>query len=427
MQPLKIGFIHNAFPVLSETFISKEMTGLQQRGLDLNIYSLFRPEPSRLDRSYSGDSIFYLIPNLKPWRLLISHIIMWVVSPKRYWDTLKFAWLKRNRQSSLLNKMLSFQSGKTMSREERQDLLLHFILAAPLAKQMRADHITLINSHFADAAASFAMLCGMLLGIDYGITAHAYDIFTPQFHMPEKLSRSRFILTCTQYNKKAFEKDYSALAEKVFVFYHGINTTKFKRKSNPQNSVFQIFSVGRLVSKKGFDVLINACAELKNRGVKFNCQIVGDGPLQEKLQFQIEQYDLNGEVTLLGAKPSTEIPAYYERADVFALPCVVEPDGNRDGIPNVIAEAMAMQLPVVSTIVSGIPELVQHEETGLLLKEHDHVGLADALQKLSEDTSLREKMGQAGRARVQEIFDSEVCLDRLYEFYQHEWQREGSS
>jgi glycosyltransferase involved in cell wall biosynthesis len=286
---------------------------------------------------------------------------------------------------------------------------------------MQNDGITFINSHFADAAASFALLTSKLLKLEYGVTTHAYDIFTPQFNLHEKLANARFVLTCTNYNKTALlEHDTLIQSDKVRAIYHGIDTAKFERESRPQHDVVELFSVGRLVPKKGFDILISACAQLRDHGFDFKCRIVGDGPLQDHLAHLIDETRLHDEVELVGSLPSTEIKAYYERADIFVLPCLIEDDGNRDGIPNVIAEAMAMELPVVSSRISGIPELVADGKTGFLNEQRDVDGVVEKLSLLIRDQAKRLEMGAAGRERVKSIFDSKVCLQNLYDFYMKE-------
>lgn len=419
-QPPCIAFVHNAFPLLTQTFISKEMLGLQRLGLRLQIYSLFRPQPAELDRNFpQKQAIDYLLDGLKPLQLAAAHFSFLWKSPFRYVATALYAHRHRDRAIACGQIFNALLSPKGASKAARQDMRLHFLLAAPLAKRMRRDRVTFINSHFADAAASFALLTARLLGLQYGVTAHAYDIFTPQANMAEKIGGARFVLTCTHFNRKTFESAFG-LVEKCRVFYHGIDTARFQRQSRAQNAVPEIVSVGRLTPKKGFPVLIAACARLRDVGVEFRCTIVGDGPQRAELTEQIAQNGLQERVQLVGAVQSTETLAFYERADLFALPCLIEADGNRDGIPNVIAEAMAMELPVVSTDISGIPELVEHEMTGLLVAQNDLEALTAALLRLLQDESLRLHMGQAGRRRVIEVFDSQTCLADLSDFYRTE-------
>ncbi len=421
-RDLKIGFVHNAFPVLSETFISKEMLGLKELGMNLKIYSLFRPSVDRLDVNYpEPGEVHYLLDGLKLSTLLKAHLYFIARSPMRYCRVLFFTLRRRQTRRSYIRTLFDFAGKKELAKEQRQDLLLHFFLAAELARLMKRDGVNFLNSHFADAAAGFTMLSAKLLGLEYGVTAHAYDIFTPQYNLPEKIGHARFLLTCTRYNKKSLMEKYPQFdAEKIVVFYHGIDTSKFAPSAPSNNPALEILAVGRLTAKKGFNVLLQACAVLRQKGVDFICRIIGDGEEKEALAALGNDLNLQDCVHFVGAVPTTEIKPFYERADIFALPCVIDKDGNRDGIPNVIAEAMAMELPVVSTHISGIPELVQNGETGLLVEPHDVDALADALQSLMSQPAERTKMGKNGRKRVLSIFDSRVCLENLYTFYMNE-------
>ena len=415
---IKVGFIHNAFPVLSETFISKEMIGLDQLGLSLRIYSLFYPVAERRDTSFPDRfPVYYLLEFLRPLALISNHIWFSFRYPRAYFRTLMFARRKRHTRHSLI-RLLFFFRKKNVSKSQRQDLLLHFVLAVPLALQIKRDGITFINAHFTDAAAGFAMLAARLLDIEFGLTAHAYDIFTPQYNRIEKLEFARFILTCTRFNKKTLlEQNHFLNPDKITVMYHGIDLEKFQRVDRNPHDGFNILSVGRLVPKKGFDVLIDACRLLQLRGAEFTCRIIGDGPMRSDLEEQVNQNSLFERIEWVGSVPSSDIVSYYEAADVFVLPCVVEADGNRDGIPNVIAEAMAMELPVISSEISGIPELVVHNETGFLLQPHDSDAVARAIATLVSDRHLSRHMGKAGRQRIKLVFDSKNCLERLYQFY----------
>jgi colanic acid/amylovoran biosynthesis glycosyltransferase len=421
-KPLRIAFIHNAFPVLSQTFISKEMLGLRELGLLLEIYSLFRPEEPQRDHGFpEGQNIYYLLDSLNLWRLLSAHVFFMLWVPRRYVRTVCFALQNGNRAVSVFTLMAALYSPRSATYDARQDMRLHFLLVAPLARRMRGDQIMFINSHFADAAASFALLSARLLGLQYGITAHAYDIFTPQIAMAEKLSGARFVLTCTRFNQQILAQDFLLVVRnKCRVFYHGIDTARFERLALLENVVPEILAVGQLRPKKGFPVLIAACAKLRKQQINFRCRIVGDGPMRQELADLIRAQDLEQHIQLVGAVQSVETKAFYDRADLFVLPCIIEADGDRDGIPNVIAEAMAMELPVVSTDISGIPELVLHEETGLLVPQNDVEELTVAIIRLINDKELRLRFGQNGRRRVREMFESQTCLSNLNAFYLHE-------
>jgi len=179
-----------------------------------------------------------------------------------------------------------------------------------------------------------------------------------------------------------------------------------------------LLSVGQLKEKKGFSYLIEACRFLKNRGYDFRCEIVGEGPKRAELEALITALDLDGTVVLQGALPHSEVVARYAQATLFALACVLAEDGDRDGIPNVVLEAMAMQVPVVSTRLSGIPEVVEDGLTGLLVQPGDAKTLADALARLLDAPDLRERLGRQGRKRVEERFNSRNNVGQLIELFE---------
>src|SRR5262249_27275548 len=186
----------------------------------------------------------------------------------------------------------------------------------------------------------------------------------------------------------------------ILLCYHGVETGRYRPAERARSGVPHLLSVGRLVPKKGFPVLVDALARLRDRGIEFRCTIVGVGPLERALRGQVERLRLGDHVALPGALAEETLAAFYREVDLFALACEVEPDGDRDGIPNVVVEAMASGLPVVSTNVSGLPECVEHGVTGLLVPERDAAALAEALVELIARPERARALGRAGRLKV---------------------------
>jgi len=277
----------------------------------------------------------------------------------------------------------------------------------------------LIHAHFADAATSFAMLMSRLTGIPYSVSTHATDLYVPQELISEKLNGAAFIITCTEYNKKYLSTEYPTLnTRKIYAIYHGLSLTNFTRdKTESNNGSPILLTVGRLVKKKGIGVLIKACTRLKERGIDFRCWIVGDGPERARWELDCRINHLSDIVTFHGSIPPSGMKDFYRQAAVFVLPCVVDENGDRDGIPNVIAEAMAMELPVVSSRISGIPELVIHEKTGYLLEPSDHGAMSEVLCELLTNPRKRTKLGRSGRERVEQIFDIQEKSKELAELF----------
>jgi glycosyltransferase involved in cell wall biosynthesis len=254
----------------------------------------------------------------------------------------------------------------------------------------------------------------MLLGKPFSFTAHAKDIYEQKLNPGDLLDRkfdsARFAVTCTAANHDHL-RSRGIDCTNLHTIYHGLDTSLFSPAENDAtNAAPIILAVGRYVEKKGFLDLIAACAQLQQRGVAFAARIVGEegdaGPAMRDL---IARHGLQNVITLAPPAPQKELKEIYARATVFALPCRIADSGDRDGIPNVLAEAMAMELPVVTTDVSGIPELVHHQRTGLLVKPGDPDGLAAALENvLVARPEARAALGRAARAIIKERFDSQT-------------------
>ncbi|MDP3789080.1 MAG: glycosyltransferase, partial [Candidatus Omnitrophota bacterium] len=211
------------------------------------------------------------------------------------------------------------------------------------------------------------------------------------------------------------------MATKIYFNYHGLESEWFSEEfRNTQYAIrntVKILAIGRLVEQKGFEDLITACGILRDKGIDFECNIVGEGPLKERLASSVERLALQGKVNLLGMKTQEEIKQLYREADIFAAPSVVAKDGDRDGIPNVVLEAMAMGLPVVSTDVSGLPEVVINEKTGLVVPARSHESLAMAMEIFIKDGSLRNRLGRQGKEHVQTLFDLDKNINGLIDIF----------
>lgn len=417
-------YILNKYPKLSETFIRQEILELVRSGYEMQLFSLFKPTEQENGKINWDDNlkIHYLMPGIRPKKIIIAHLYFIIRAPWNYFKSFIFAWKVRSEPSPvklLANLFKTMSNPNGTDKEHRQEIVLHFLLAPVFALIVKDHKVTHIHAHFADAATSFAMLIANLLKIQFSFTAHAYDIFTIQANIEQKISKAAFIITCTRYNKKYWLEKYPWLdSGKIHVVYHGINWRRFTREKIPAPDKPIIITVARLVPKKGLAYLLRACLLLKQRGISFECKIIGDGPERARLEVLCKLQRLSDVVSFLGTIPPGEIKTHLERATVFALPCIVEESGDRDGIPNVIAEAMAMELPIVSTTVSGIPELVVDGDHGYLLEPGDFETLADKLMLLFADPEKCRKMGMAGRARVQQVFNVDNCLKQLVEVFE---------
>ncbi len=270
-----------------------------------------------------------------------------------------------------------------------------------------------------------AMFAGLLSDLPFSFTAHAKDIYLPKLNPRDllqlKLRRAKFVVTCTGANHHHLQ-EVSAQSAQIHTIYHGVDTARFAPLVDRLASeIPTILSVGRFVEKKGFPFLIEACRIIRDHGVPFHCRIVGEPDEQTDLvQDLIRRYDLEKEVAIRPGVSQAGLCTIYQEATVFVLPCHIVDNGDRDGIPNVLAEAMASGIPVISTAVSGIPEIVEDRRNGLLVAPRDPEALAKAIEELLLDPDFRHSLAQAGRETICRIFDSAKTTKRLFNLFQTE-------
>jgi glycosyltransferase involved in cell wall biosynthesis len=396
-ETLKLAYIIGTYPSLTTTFIDREINFLRQWGVDLQVISMRRPTgPLSAEQKASQPHVIYLLP-VRTLHFVRAHLGFVVRRPRVYFGTLFY--LLRRPHLGLRSRLLT---------------LLHFaagVYAAYFLRDQAYDHI---HAHFIDRAATLALVASRLLDIPYSVTAHASDIYVNPILLHEKLSEARFIATCTGYNQTYLAGlGTNGFGHKLRCIYHGLDVGNYQPASCPSPDKPILIAVGQLKEKKGFAYLLKACRILKDQGYHFACQIVGEGPLRQDLEVQIRQQSLQDTVTLCGALPHQEVIDKYKQSTIFVLPCIVGADGDRDGIPNVVLEALAMQLPVVSTRHSGIPEVVEDGVNGVLVPPADEVALAEALASLLDDPERRRRLGERGRQTVIENFDVAQNVRRL--------------
>jgi len=272
-----------------------------------------------------------------------------------------------------------------------------------------------ISFGFAGMAARTAFWINKFSAITFSFTAHANDIFSPrQFEigLDKLVDRARVIVTETDYAERFLRDQFSHRADCVHRIYNGLDLAEFGRADFSSTPPL-IIAVGRLIPKKGFGDLVRACALLAERGKSFRCEIIGEGPLENELHRQIDELCLQNDVVLTGAKPQTQLRRRLAAANVFVLPSVVDPDGGMDNLPTVIMEAMATGLPVASTNIGGIPEMVVENETGFLVQPGDAAAMADAIERLFNDHSSAARLGHSGYERARALFSIEKNVREL--------------
>ena len=404
-----VAYVMNGFPRLSETFIAHEIHQLERAGLRLRLFVVKRENEDmvhpvvsaiRAPLSYltgvtslSGTTLTgWLRKNLPSFAA--AHMAVAAAHPLRYART------------------LASTVALTWRHWPRKVFVKEFLQAGEIAAQLLADgRVQHLHGHFCHGVATITWFTSRLTGIPFSFTAHAKDIYQAELNpgdlLERKLGAARFVATCTCANAGVLRARHLR-PDEVHTIYHGLDTDYFspvRRPDTPEAPM--ILAVGRLVEKKGFDQLIAACALLKQQGLRFACMIVGEsGSARDSLQAQIERLGLDDTVRLRGAVTQDQLRDIYRDAFVFALPCQIMEDGDRDGFPNVLAEAMAMGVPVVSTAISGIPEMIDDGVHGLLVEPRDPDALATALRRLLTNAALHGQIAAAARTRICERFDS---------------------
>ncbi len=393
----RIAYFINCFPSFIEAMIYREVMSLRSRGCELTVFSIRRPQPTDVpDEARSvATGTRYILP-VRWWRLLLSHLHAIARFPLKYPRT-----------------FVEVVGGTHERFRDRLRTVCHFVEGVAVIPEVERLGIEHVHAHWAVGGATCAMVVSRLLGLPFTFTAHAYDIWLDRLLLPEKIRAAETVITCTDYNRRHLIEAYGGSPEKIRVVYHGLDLTRFQRRTRIANRRPRILSVGRLVEQKGYEDLIRVCADLASAGIDFDCEIVGEGPLREKLARLITTLQVGDVVRLTGRIVGDAILDCYGRADVFALFCVEASDGDRDGIPNTMIEAMAMELPVASTRYTGVPELVVEDETGFLSDCGDRNAMGESLRRLLSDPDLRASMGRAGRARVLEHFATAVSLAKL--------------
>jgi glycosyltransferase involved in cell wall biosynthesis len=400
---MKLAYIIGTYPTLTTTFIDREITWLRRWEVDLQIISIRRPSgPLSPEQEMLQREVTYLLP-VSRRAFVQGHLWFAVRRPQAYFGTLLYLLTRPHPDlRARLRTSLHFGEG---------------VYAAHVLRPLGRNHL---HAHFVDRAATVALVASRLLSVPYSVTAHANDIYVNPLLLAEKLSGAKFVATCTGYNQAHLAAIGNGhVSHKVSCIYHGLDVSHYQPESRPPSGKPLLLSVGQLKEKKGLAYLIRACRMLKDRGYHLECQIVGEGPLRPALEAQIRQLSLEDTVTLCGALPHPAVVEKYRQATLFVLPCVVSADGDRDGIPNVILEAMAMQLPVVSTRHSGIPEVVEDGVTGLLIPPADEAALAGILSQLLDDPERRHRLGQNGRQTIVEKFSVEQNVRRLLAEFAH--------
>jgi glycosyltransferase involved in cell wall biosynthesis len=396
---LRLGYVLKRFPRLSETFILNEILELEAQGVSVEVFALL--DPAEEVRHESLRQVRGRVTYLPPASFLKRCQVREGRCPEGSFD-------HRTIEQVLLQ------------AEAPDDSVLH-LQAATLALLARARGVQHLHAHFGTDATTVAMLAARLSRSSYSFTAHAKDIYHEYVDvalLKEKILEARFVITVSDYNRRYLaELARGELAGKIARLYNGINLDRFSPDPSIRRETDLVLAVGRLVEKKGFGLLVEACRLLRDWGHPVRCLIVGEGDQRASLTQQIRTLGLQDRVVLAGAQPQERLIETLHRATVLVLPCVIGATGDRDGLPTVLLESLAVGLPAISTRLAGIPEIIEHGKTGLLVPPGDPFCLARAIEEVVGNRELRQCLGREGRAKAAETFDIRRNVATLRELF----------
>lgn len=358
---MRLAYFLGTYPQPSETFIAREVEGLRARGHAVRIFSLFAP-------------------------------------PGGPQCGVAYGWASGAARAR--RKLFPRQALRALTRR--------------WGAQLAAESYDAVVAHFGSLPSTVALAAAA--DLPCLLSLHARDLYVEAERLAEKIAAARAVITCTQANVDYLRDRYPAYAEKIQLIYHGLPRTwldaPIPERQRSTGEPLRLLAVGRFVEKKGFGVLLAACAQVQARGVPFVVRVVGDGPLRNTLVHQLQHAGLQHAVTVEGWKDDGPLRAAYAWADVFCCPSVLARDGDRDGLPNVLVEAMASGLPAIGSRLSGIPEAIEEGVSGLLTSPGDVDALAAAIVGV-RDPARRAAMGASAAARIRQHFSAEQWLDRL--------------
>jgi colanic acid/amylovoran biosynthesis glycosyltransferase len=392
----KIAYIMSRFPTIAETFILYEILELKRLGLHIEIFPLIHQKEAVSHREVEMLERYVHYPKLLSIATLLAQLYWLYTKPKTYGRV----WWRTVRGN--------LKSPKFLSRA-----LVVLPLAALYAREMAELDIKHIHAHWATHPALAAYIIKQLTGISYSFTAHSGDIFFEQSMLEEKIHQANFVVTISEYSRKFLCNLYDErITGKIHVIHCGIDLEAFQTgSSKPPDAPFTLICVARLDREKGHHYLVEACAQLKAQGMNFRCLLVGEGDTRAELEAQIQQLGLTDQIILLGLQPRHRVLELLAQADVKVLPSISE------GIPVSLMEALAMGLPAVATAISGVPELIEDGQTGLLVPTCDVQALTTAISKLYRTRNLGQQLGAKGRIKVMEEFNLRISAANLYRLF----------
>ena len=410
-RPVHIAYFLSQFPNLTTTFTFNEMESLRRLGIQITAVSVRAAGDGKLAAdshvgAFQENCVYAPLHSLAVWW---HFILAWCRTPRLMLRSVCLVlWEANPNPYAILKCFLA-------------------LLKAPfLAKQLLKRGVTHFHANFATLPATAAMFGSRLTGIPFSYKYHAFDIYARSWRLTNCLERAKihdasFVTTAHRHGKHYLSSKFGRqVSEKLKVEYIGIDTNEFRPHRESTRSCTNFLAVSQLFEKKGIRYLVEACGLLRNIVFPFNCIIVGDGPLLGPLRQLTRDFDLDSRVQFTGATSHAQVKQYLESTDVFVLPCIVAKDGDRDGIPTALIEAMACGIPVITTPIAGIPELVINERTGMLVEPKNADQLSDMMLSVASDHKLRQRLGHAAREYVEQHFDTMLNARRMAALFRSE-------
>ena len=393
-SPIAVGYVLKRYPRFSETFVVNEILALEKAGVQVDIFALGPVSETHFQEAISRV------------RAPVHRIRHQFHDTELYWQLLVQA-RKALPEFRRLAHLADEHDWVTVGQ------------AVLLAMQAQSKGIRHLHAHFGTQAATVARLAAAFAGIHYSFTAHAKDIYH-QYEEPVqldlKIRDAAFTVTVSDYNVDYLRTHFGAPTDRTHRIYNGLHLSAFPYHP-PINRPSHVVAVGRLVEKKGFPFLIEAIGLLRDRGIDCRCTLVGDGPLRPQLQKQIEDLGLTDRVQLAGVRPLTEVSALLKGAAVLVAPSIISEGGDRDGLPTILVEGMALGTPCISTQVVGIPELIRDHETGLCVPPNDAKVLADAIAEMLGNPTMARLLADNARALIESEYDVHRNTARLRDLF----------
>ncbi len=390
--------------VLSGTFVYRDIEGLRALGAEVRVFSMRRPAQEVTSPEAEGfiRETDYLYDR-GPLATLAAAARRCARHPGRFFRVFGLALRDAAR-------------AKAPSPAERPKLVWHFFAGCLLAEGLEAFGAHHVHCNFAHAPTTITMYAALLAGVPYSFLCHAHDIFVNGAALREKTARAAFGMCSSGYNVRFLVERQGCDPGKLHVMRTGVDLNRFTmRPEKPFSEPFRLLSIGRLVDKKGFDTLLEAVALLAREGRHVRATLIGGGPLEEALRGQVRNLGLGDKVELTGPLPQETVREHFAGADAFVLACKEAKNRDMDGTPIVLIEAMSLGVPVVSTTVSGNPELIENGVSGFLVAPEDPAALARAVGRLMDDPAAAAAQARAARAKIEHEFDLEGNIARLLE------------